>query len=96
LNGAASTARTSISIPAGGQFTGFLRQIPGFESLPSPLQGILRVSAGGDSTLAAAVLRARYNEPGDLLFSGMPMIPDAPPPARLRSTVAAQSPVDSQ
>lgn len=32
LNGAASTARATISIPAGGQFTGFLKQIPGFEA----------------------------------------------------------------
>ena len=48
----------------------FLKQIPGFESLPSPLQGILRVStAASGSNLVMGVLRARYNERGDLLFN---------------------------
>src|SRR5439155_6705674 len=45
VNGTPSTTHASLTIPAGGQLTKFLRQIPGFETLPSSMQGILRVSS---------------------------------------------------
>src|SRR5688572_15219198 len=34
----------SVTIPARGQFAGHLHQIPGFESVPVPYQGVLRAN----------------------------------------------------
>src|SRR5262249_49785416 len=80
LNGAASTVQTTLSIPAGGQFVGFLHQIPGFTNLPFDAQGILKIStADGNPNIVAASLRARRNEVGNLLFSSVPLIPAAAP-----------------
>ncbi|PYS03199.1 MAG: hypothetical protein DMG16_07010 [Acidobacteria bacterium] len=56
-----------IAIPANGQIAVFLNQIPGFSSLSSSFQGVLRVSSA--STVAVSALRAHYNERGDFLIS---------------------------
>src|SRR3989442_1162624 len=37
-------------------------------------------SAGGAENLVMAVIRGRYNERGDFLFSSTPLIPDSPTP----------------
>jgi hypothetical protein len=79
LNGVPSTTHASLTIPPGAQITRFLKQIPGFESLPSPTQGILRVTTADPSTsVVVAVIRGRYNERGRFLFSGIPLMPDPP------------------
>jgi hypothetical protein len=62
-----SGSTASISIPANGQTVLFLNQISGFESLPSALQGVLRITSG--SPIAVLNLRARYNERREFLIS---------------------------
>jgi len=80
LNGAASTINTTITLPPGGQVSRFLKQIPGFENLQSPLQGILKAAtADGSPNLVASVLRGRYNEIGSFFMSTVPLVPDQPP-----------------
>jgi hypothetical protein len=83
LNGTASTASTSLSIPPGGQTTAFLKQIPGFQNLPSPLQGIMTVSSTSlpvTANLVMALIRGQYNQLGNFIFSSTPLIPSAPLP----------------
>jgi hypothetical protein len=72
LNGA--TARTSSSlIPARSQTSLFLRELPGFESLQTPLQGVLEVNSSAGK-IAVVGIRARFNERGDFLFAATPPI----------------------
>jgi hypothetical protein len=74
--------QATITIPPGGQYTGFLNQIPGFQNLPSPQQGIMQVStADGSSSIAVSALRVRYNEIGQFLLSTVPLIPATPLPS---------------
>lgn len=48
----------------------------------------MRVSAaGGTPNLVMAVIRGRYNERGDFLFSSTPLIPDSPIPADTESII---------
>lgn len=63
----------TIDIPAGGQASRFLNQIPGFESLPVPFQGVLRVTAPSASVTVVG-LRGRYNERQDFLVTTIPPV----------------------
>jgi hypothetical protein len=66
-----STGRTgTLAIPGDGQVAIFLKQIPGFESLPAEFQGILRVSSAASFSVIG--VRGRYNERKELLFTVMP------------------------
>jgi len=70
-----STGMTStITIPGNGQIATFLKQIPGFENLQNPFQGILRVSAPSffSSGISVIGLRGRYNERKDFLITTTP------------------------
>ena len=66
LNGSAA-ARTTVTIPANGQFATFLNQIPGFENIRLPFQGVLRIASS--TNLSAIGLRGRYNERSDFLIT---------------------------
>jgi hypothetical protein len=52
----------SVTIPAKGQFVGYLHQIPGFESVPVPYQGVLRANTTSSAGISILGLRARINE----------------------------------
>jgi len=81
VNGLPATRHTSISLAGQSQVALFLSQIPGFMDLPSPLQGILRVStADGSSSIVATVLHGVYNQRGDFLISSVPSLPSTPYP----------------
>src|SRR5881628_3768196 len=58
----------TLVLPPQGHAAMFLNQIPGFESMPSPLQGLLRISAGAAS-ISVIGLRGRYNERSDFLVT---------------------------
>ncbi len=78
LSGAFIASSQPVSIPANGHFSAFLDQIPGFDHLSLPIQGVVRVSnsAGGVSVLG---LRGRTNERGDFLISTAEAINEAAP-----------------
>ena len=61
----------SVNLAGNGQSAVFLNQISGFEGIPLPFQGRLRVSAGSPA-ITAVGLRARYNERGDFLITTTP------------------------
>jgi hypothetical protein len=70
----------TISIPANGQTSLFLNQIPGIETLLTPFRGMLRLTSFTPVTIVG--LRARYNERNDLLITTTPpMNESVPPPA---------------
>jgi hypothetical protein len=57
----------SLDIPANGQRSFFLNEIPQFASLSPPLQGVVSVS--GSSPLAVTGVRGRTNERRDFLIT---------------------------
>jgi hypothetical protein len=60
-----------LKIPGLGQRAVFLNEIPGFESLATSFQGILRVHANA-SDIAVLGLRGHNNERGDFLMTTTP------------------------
>jgi hypothetical protein len=69
LAGAPTGLTSTITVPTQGQVALFLSQIPGFQSLTLPFQGILRISASASARISLAGLRGRYNERGDFLIT---------------------------
>ena len=59
----------SILIPARGQRALFLDEIPGFEALPAPFKGIVRIYSADETDIAVMGLRGRSNERGDFLLT---------------------------
>ena len=70
----------SFTVPGDGQVSVFLTEIPGFQSLQPPFQGILRISTASSSGISVVGLRGRVNERGDFLITTTPPVnEDAPP-----------------
>jgi hypothetical protein len=64
------TGRTgSVTVPAGGQRSVFLDEIAGFETVPMPFKGILRIYTSDGADIAVVGLRGRSNERGDFLLT---------------------------
>ena len=66
-SGGATVAGGSLAVGANSQVGAFLNQIPGFEGLRLPFQGLLRVTSS--VPVAVAGLRGRYNERGDFIIT---------------------------
>jgi hypothetical protein len=66
----------TITIPANGQRTFFINQIEGFQQMPTPFQGVLRVGAVSNDPVSLMGIRGRYNERGDFLVTTTPPIPE--------------------
>src|SRR4029453_17604819 len=60
LSGAPTGLTGSLTIPAGGQTALFLSQIPGFETLPTPFKGVLRVSTPSSEGISVIGIRGSY------------------------------------
>jgi hypothetical protein len=69
LSGASTGLSASMDLPARGQKAMFLNQIDGFQELPSPFQGALRISTSAPTGLVVTGLRSRFNERGDFLIT---------------------------
>ncbi len=69
LGGTRLDATGAQTIPALGQMTMFVDQIPGFESISKPFQGVLAVETSADESVAVTGLRGRLNERGDFLIA---------------------------
>jgi len=71
LDGNSTGLSGQLVIPANGQRALFLNQIPGFENLPLPFKGVLRVSTA-NPTITVLGVRSRWNERGDYIFTTTP------------------------
>jgi len=69
LDGGLMRTSQPLAIPASGQVAMFLNQIPGFETLAVPFEGILRVTAPSGSGITGAGFRGIFNERGTALFT---------------------------
>jgi hypothetical protein len=71
LNGNPIGLTSSIQIPASGQLTRFVKEIPGFETVPFPFRGILRVTSNVVEGVAVAGLRSHLNERSEFLITSV-------------------------
>ena len=71
LDGTSTGLTGQLVIPANGQRSLFLNQIPGFENLPLPFKGVLRVSTT-NPVISVLGVRSRWNERGDFIFTTTP------------------------
>ena len=78
LDGTSTGRSGQLVIPASGQRALFLNQIPGFESLPMPFKGVLRISSG-NANIAVLGVRSRWNERGDFIFTTTPATNESAP-----------------
>jgi len=90
LDGTSAGLSGKLVIPASGQQSLFLNQIPGFESLATPFKGVLRISSAAGN-IAVLGLRGRWNERGDFIFTTTPATDESRP---VPSTVAFPHIVD--
>jgi CubicO group peptidase (beta-lactamase class C family) len=77
LDGSSTGLTGTMPVPAAGQAAAFLNQIPGFDSMQTPFQGLLRVSS--TTTISVVGLRGRYNERTDFLITTIPSLNEAAP-----------------
>jgi hypothetical protein len=77
LDGSSTGLTGTMPVPAAGQAAAFLNQIPGFDSMQTPFQGLLRVSS--TTTISLVGLRGRYNEGTDFLITTIPSVNEAAP-----------------
>jgi len=78
-DGSSTGLTGNLSIPANGQSSAFLSQIPGLGSLQAPFQGTLRVSSA--TSVSVIGLRGHYNERSDFLITTTPPANEAAPPS---------------
>lgn len=77
LSGASPSASTNLVVPGGGQVSVFLEEIPGFQNVSRPFEGMLRIVAPASAPVAVTGLRGRSNERGDFLMTTTPPIPES-------------------
>jgi hypothetical protein len=66
-------ASATLVIPAFGQHSRFLREIPEFAKVPFPFRGTLRISTAASGGVSVVAIRGRSNERADFLFSSLPL-----------------------
>ncbi len=71
LDGKSTGLTGKATVPGSEQVAMFLNQIEGFRTLPTPFQGVLRISG---ANVFVAGLRGRYNERGDFLITTTPPV----------------------
>jgi len=74
LGGAPMGIPASVMVPGNGQIAMFLSEVPGFSTLPSTFQGVLRISTSSPNSISVVGLRGRYNERRDFLLATTPAI----------------------
>jgi spore coat protein H len=82
LSGTSTGIYGTVTIPGRGQVATFLDQVPGFERMTAPFEGILRISTASSSGVAVAGLRGRSNELRDFLIATVPSIDESLPASR--------------
>ena len=69
-----SATSAMVTVPANGQRAFFINQIEGFQQVPTPFQGVLRVVVVSNDPVSLLGIRARYNERGDFLVTTTPPV----------------------
>ena len=83
LDGTLIRTSQPFAVPPRGQVAMFLNQVPGFETLAAPFEGVLRVVAAGAGVTGTG-FRAAFNERGNVLFTTTgPLSEDAGAPGLL-------------
>ena len=79
------TGRTAtVMVPAKGEIANYVNNVPGFENLPVPFQGILRITALDGPGVTSVGLRAKFNERFQYLATTTgPIVEDAGTPNQL-------------
>jgi hypothetical protein len=77
LSGTPTGIYGTLTIPGSRQVATFLDQVPGFEKMTAPFEGILRISTVSSSGVAVAGLRGRSNELRDFLIATVPSIDES-------------------
>jgi len=67
----------TLLVPANGQTSLYLNEIPGLQSMLTPYQGVLRLSSS--TPFSVIGLRGRYNERGDPLITTTPPVNEGAP-----------------
>jgi hypothetical protein len=78
-DGSSTGLTGSLVVPASGQVATYLNRIPGLESMPSPFQGVVRVS--NSSPISVIGLRGHYNERAELLTTTTPSVDESATPS---------------
>jgi hypothetical protein len=79
LDGTSTALTRRLDLAAYGHTAAFLNQIPGFETLDTPFQGVLRVTSS--SLISVTALRGRYHERGDFLITTLPPLDEGAAPS---------------
>jgi hypothetical protein len=74
LTGAPMGVPSAAVVPGQGQLAMFLSQLPGFSTLPSTFQGVLRITTNSSNAISVMGLRGRYNERRDFLLATTPAV----------------------
>ncbi len=74
--GTPNAVTATVDVPAGAHISMFVDQIPGFENLPVPFRGLLRVRTAGAGGIAVTGVRGRYNERREFLITTTPAFSD--------------------
>jgi hypothetical protein len=69
LDGTYTGLSGSVPLPASGQRSLFLDEVPGLESMPQQFNGFVRISSANGGDLAVVGLRGHSNERGDFLVT---------------------------
>ena len=69
LDGTPTGLTGTLSLPAFGQKAVYFDNIPGFEALPKPFQGVVRISSVDGVDLAVIGLRGRLNERSEYIMT---------------------------
>jgi hypothetical protein len=74
MDGSSTGLTGTLSIPPSGQRALFLDEAPGFETLPKPFKGFVRITTTNNADLAIVGLRGRLNERSDFLVTTTPPV----------------------
>jgi C-terminal processing protease CtpA/Prc len=78
LDGSSTGLTGALVVAGSGQAATYLNRIPGLESMPSPFQGVVRVS--NSSPISVIGLRGHFNERGELLTTTTPSVDESATP----------------
>jgi hypothetical protein len=81
LAGQPTGMTSAVTITGNGHIAMFMRQFPGFESIPYPFRGAVRISTTASQGIAVIGLRGEYNERSDFLITTSMPASEATPPS---------------
>jgi len=80
LDGSPVGLSGSVDIPALGQRSMFLNEVPGLQPLATPFKGFVRIATSNSASIAVTGLRGHLNERGDFLIATTPPVDESSAP----------------